>query len=98
MPGASWYKGFRRRHPNISNRKPEGVTSASSKVTETDIRKWFKEVGTYFDEHDLSNVLKDPSRVFNSDETSFMLCPKTGSVLAPKGLLHTIIKCRICVN
>lgn len=87
MPGASWYKGFRRRHPIIRDRNAEAVTSASGKVSESDIRKWFKEVGGYFREHGLMSVLNDPTRVFNSDETSFMMCPKTGRVLAPKGQL-----------
>lgn len=29
--------------------------------------------------------MEDPSRIFNGDETSFSLSPKTGNVLAPKG-------------
>lgn len=91
MPGNSWYKSFRRRHPIVRERNAEAVTSSSGKVSESDIRKWFKEVGGYFHEHGLMSVLEDPTRVFNSGETSFMICPKTGRVLAPKGQLHTII-------
>lgn len=29
-------------------------------------------------------ILKDPERVFNGDETNVLLCPKTSTVLAPK--------------
>nr|CAI5839558.1 unnamed protein product [Callosobruchus analis] len=30
-------------------------------------------------------ILNDPSRVFNADESGFQLCPKTKKVLAPRG-------------
>lgn len=29
--------------------------------------------------------MQDPTRLFNGDETGFSLCPKTKSILAPKG-------------
>ena len=31
------------------------------------------------------NQLEDPSRFINADESNFMLCPRTGKVLGPKG-------------
>lgn len=96
MPGKKWYKSFRRRHPSIRVRYAERVTSASSKVSESDIRNWFKVVRDYFEKHDLMNVLEDPTRIFNSDETSFMVCPKTGRVLAPKGVFCIVIEFRVC--
>lgn len=85
LPGQTWYKCFLRRHPRTSLRTPEGVSDASSKVSETDIRGWFKEISDYFEEKDLLSVLEDPTRIYNADETSFQLCPKTGKVLAPTG-------------
>ena len=30
-------------------------------------------------------IMADPRRIFNTDETSFSLCPKSGKVLGPKG-------------
>lgn len=30
-------------------------------------------------------MLKDPTRIFNADETGFNICPKSGKVLAEKG-------------
>ncbi|KAG8199511.1 hypothetical protein JTE90_009358 [Oedothorax gibbosus] len=35
-------------------------------------------------DNDNFDILKDPSRVLNGDETSFSMCPKTGKVIAPK--------------
>nr|CAI5817822.1 unnamed protein product [Callosobruchus analis] len=67
MPGEGWYKSFLKRHPALSERVPEPVTSASARVSESDIRKWFLD------------------KVFNADETCFLLCPKNKAVLAPRG-------------
>lgn len=84
-PGDGWYKSFMLRHPEISVRKSEGVTQASSKVSEADIKKWFKSIHTYLEKKNFLDVLNDPNRIFNADETNFMICPQTKRVLAPKG-------------
>lgn len=49
------------------------------------IRKWFRDLKTYSSETDNENILLDPSRILNGDETSFKLCPQTGKVIGPKG-------------
>ncbi|KAJ8963042.1 hypothetical protein NQ314_005597 [Rhamnusium bicolor] len=64
---------------------PEAVTAASSRVSEADIRKWFLNIETYLREENYFEILKYSDRVFDSDETCFMLCPKDKKVLAPKG-------------
>lgn len=85
FPQDGWMKGFLKRHPKITFRTPEGITSASSVVSETNIRKWFTEIETYLKEKGFYGILQDPSRIFNGDETCFLLCPKNKRVLAPKG-------------
>ena len=85
LPGDGWYKAFLKRHPTLCERVPEAVSAASARVSEMDIRKWFFGIETYLKEENLFNILKSPDRVFNSDETCFMLCPKNKTVLAPKG-------------
>jgi hypothetical protein len=37
---------------------------------------------------DFKNLLKDPRRMFNGDESGFPLCLKTGKVIAEKGARH----------
>lgn len=69
----------------ISVRTSEHVTPASANVSEQNIRKWFDDIHQYLSDENLSIILNDPSRVFNGDETGFSLCPKTKSVLGPKG-------------
>ncbi|KAI4466250.1 hypothetical protein MML48_3g00007178 [Holotrichia oblita] len=84
-PQEGWYKAFLRRHPELTIRTAEGVTSASANVVENDIRKWFSEIRTYLDSKGYLNILDDATRVFNGDETCFSLCPKNTKVLAHRG-------------
>jgi len=79
-----------RRHPLISVRTSEHVTSASACISETDIKKWFSEVHLYLVENGLNEILEDSTRVFNGDETGFSLCPKNKTVLAPRGVKDII--------
>lgn len=85
MPGKGWYKAFLRRHPEVTERTSEAVTAASSPISEKDIRKWFSFIDSYFNEEGYKEVFNNPSRIFNGDETNFLLCPKNKKVLAPKG-------------
>lgn len=84
-PGDKWFSLFMKRHPNLTVRTAEGVTRVSACVSETDIRMWFSEIKKYFDEEDLNEVVKDPTRIYNADETCFHICPKTGKVISEKG-------------
>ncbi|KAF6217274.1 hypothetical protein GE061_001628 [Apolygus lucorum] len=80
-PGKSWMKGFLSRHPEITYRTPKAVTAASSNVSSNDLKKWFQIVEDHLEEEGCSEVLSHPERIFNGDETNFLLCPKTGRVL-----------------
>jgi len=84
-PGQGWYKSFLRRHPELTERYPEAVTAASSCVTEKDIRKWFEKIYDYLTKENYLHILQDPTRIFNSDETCFMVCPKMKNVIAARG-------------
>jgi len=81
LPGKKWFHGFMKRHPELTEKKAERVTKSRAAVTEGGIRAWFDEVAQEIP----SDILEDPTRIFNADETGFMLCPKSGKVLGPKG-------------
>lgn len=53
-------------------------------MTEESIRAWFNELEIFLAENGFMDVLNDPSRIFNGDESGFSLCPKSGKILAPK--------------
>ncbi|KAJ8937651.1 hypothetical protein NQ318_002165 [Aromia moschata] len=82
-PGRHWYRAFLKRHPNLAKRTPEAVSKASSNVSEKYIRKCFCNIEQYLKEKQYFDILKDPTRVFNGDETCFLLCPKEDKVIAP---------------
>ena len=87
-PGETRYRNFMRRHPEIAIREPENVTAVRACVTEGAIRGWFQKARSYLSSHEGSafeQIMADPRRIFNTDETSFSLCPKSGKVLGPKG-------------
>ncbi|KAG5896444.1 hypothetical protein JTB14_022523 [Gonioctena quinquepunctata] len=92
QPGQKWYLNFLKRHPEISLREAESINKARALITEESIRKWFNNLQSYLYDENLMEVMEDPRRVSNGDESGFSLCPKTGKVLAPKGWknLYTI--------
>lgn len=84
-PGQTWYLNFLKRHPKISVRSAEGINKARARVTEESIRLWFRELEAFLAQEGKLDILDDPTRIFNGDESGFSLCPKTGKVLGPKG-------------
>lgn len=53
IPGRHWYNGFMRRHPQISSRIAQNLTSSRSQITEGVLRTWFAEVGSHLNENSL---------------------------------------------
>ncbi|XP_017301521.2 uncharacterized protein LOC108252967 [Diaphorina citri] len=86
IPGRHWYEGFMNRHKDISCRVAQNLTKSRADVTEVAIREWFKRVERYVEEESIQEVLEDPTRVFNCDETAFFLAPKENKVLVPKNM------------
>ena len=52
-------------------------------ATEPVIRAWFEDVTQYLSKAIALDVLSDPSRIYNLDETGMCLCPKIDKLLAP---------------
>ncbi|KAJ8965728.1 hypothetical protein NQ314_003934 [Rhamnusium bicolor] len=73
QPGQKWYLNFLKRHPEISLREAEGINKARALVTEESIRKWFKDLQSYLQDNNFAEVMEDPRRVFNGDESGFSL-------------------------
>ena len=82
-PGQHWYRAFMKRHPNLSNRIAQNLTCTRAAVTEEDLREWFSKVKRYLEDKNLLNI--EPHRIFNLDESAFMLVPKDNKVITEKG-------------
>ena len=81
-PGKKWIELFMNRHKGqISVRVPERVSKARAGVTEAEIRAWFECLRKDMAEMDCLDVLNEPDRVFNTDESCIQLSPKCGRVL-----------------
>lgn len=83
-PGSKWLQLFLKRHPEVAKKNTEAICKNRAAVTETTIRQWFLDVQTYLQSINAADILENPSRIFNMDETGMQLCPKTGKVLAPR--------------
>ena len=84
-PSEKWWRLFHDRNPTVVFRTPETLTRARRSVSKASVHQWFEDTEAYFADNDLLEVLSDPSRNFNIDESGFSLSPKRGRVLAPKG-------------
>lgn len=84
-PGRTWLDLYLKRHPKITKKNAEVISKARASVTEESIRGWFGQLKEHLEEQDALDILEDPSRMINLDETGVEICPKTGVVLGPKG-------------
>ncbi|XP_062716631.1 uncharacterized protein LOC109402167 [Aedes albopictus] len=84
-------KLFLGRHPNIARRIPSALSKQRVSVTESGIRKWFREIDEFIHQEELHDVFANPQRIFNMDETSLRLVPTKETVLAETGqkYVHT---------
>lgn len=86
VPGRHWYEGFLSRNPSISHRVAQPLTTARMGATEEKVRGWFRQIHEYLEKNHLLDILEDPTRIFNCDESAFFLCPKGQGVLTQKGV------------
>ena len=82
-PGKYWFYAFKKRHPMLSERIAQNLTTPRASVTEEELKSWFSKIKANLEAKNLLNI--HPSRVFNADESSFMLTPKDNRVLYQKG-------------
>ena len=78
IPSYGWFVGgkFQKRN-KLSMRIPEPVSHAMALQTEENIRKWFD----YVSKLRISDILEDPEKIFNTDETGHALEPSGFDVI-----------------
>ncbi|KAF2881314.1 hypothetical protein ILUMI_24858 [Ignelater luminosus] len=84
-PGRKWYNLFLKRNPQLAHRTAENISKRRAVITKKSIQKWFATLHECLKQQGVEDILDDPTRILNGDETSFVFCPKTGKVIAPRG-------------
>lgn len=84
-PSSYWIYGFLKRNPEITFRKPEGVSRASATVSKFQIAKYFQNIQDFLRDQGLLNLLNEPSHWINLDEKSYSLNAGPLYVAAKKG-------------
>jgi hypothetical protein len=73
-----------RRHPILSLKHAEYLSKTRAAITEKHIRAWYAEVAELIGPEGVE-ICKDPSCVFNTNETAFYVNPDGGLVIGEKG-------------
>ena len=85
-PSDKWWRGLKKRCSTLSIRKPEATASIRHQCMDTvKVAKYFKALKDILDD---TNVLSQPNRIWNMDETGFQLDHKPLHILARKGSKH----------
>lgn len=83
MAGFEWLRSFRKRHPEISLRKPEACSLArATAFNKHNIESFFGNLKSVMERHP---SFADGTRVYNLDETSTTTVQRPGKILARKG-------------
>lgn len=70
-PGKKWFSSFLKRHLDLAHRTAQNLTKAREDVTEEELNQWFQTIKMYLEGKGLSYALKDPTRIYNTDESAF---------------------------
>ena len=83
MPGYEWLQSFLKRHPEISIRQSESLSTCRAKGCSPEVLdQWFNDFEIFLKEHNLTNKAEC---IWNADESGFPLQHRTGRVMAPRG-------------
>ena len=74
--GRRWFDRFMIRHPEVSLRAAQNLRASRASVMKQGIMSWFAEISSYFNSAGYMDNFKSPNRIFNLDESGFVLRPK----------------------
>ncbi|GBP08843.1 hypothetical protein EVAR_78245_1 [Eumeta japonica] len=82
IAGVDWLKGFMKRHPDLSIRKPKATSAARAMgFNKVAVNKFYFLLAEVYDKYNLT-----PDRIYNCDETGISSVSKTKSkIIAEKG-------------
>ncbi|KAJ8892610.1 hypothetical protein PR048_005191 [Dryococelus australis] len=104
LPGEDWFSGLRKRHPNITLRKPKGLSLVRvNTVNRAAVKRYFQRLNSTLN---ITGADRDVSRMYNCDESGLsmvegtkLVVGKTGRLISyqiqssERGVLTTIVPC-----
>ena len=81
-PSESWYRGFMGRYPELKRKQALLLSKQRAGITRENLNEWFTDLRKYLETTGNEDILEEPSRIFNADETGFPLAPRPGRVIA----------------
>ena len=86
MAGQTWFRCFKKRHPNLGIKSPQPLSLARARACSGDvIDNFFSKLGSYYAR---LNLLTKPMMVYNIDETGIKIVHKPAKVIAEVGRKH----------
>lgn len=79
VPGKAWWAGLKSRHPALTLRRPEKLSTTRSRAMNPTV------VGAYFKDLHFEVASLPPTSIWNMDETNMCLEHKPANVVARKG-------------
>lgn len=87
-PSKQWWEGLKKRHPELSIRRPEKLSSArASMLNPVVVQKYMDDLGNILQELDLVN---QPAQIWNCDETGRNFEHTPVRVIAEKGARNVV--------
>ena len=81
MAEKDWFYGFKKRHPNISLRKPESTSiNRITAFNETEVKMFFNNLEALIIKYQF-----DDNHIYNGDETGISNVQRNSRILALKG-------------
>lgn len=85
-PSAKWRISFLKRNPDLTVRRGENLSSGSSCITPQDLVGWWMDTNEQMERNNPTwlEILKDPTRIANADESGFGFNPTSSKYIFEK--------------
>ncbi|XP_030851045.1 uncharacterized protein LOC105436902 isoform X1 [Strongylocentrotus purpuratus] len=86
LPGKKWMKEFQHRHPELVMRTPQLLGKERAVLSVEVISRWYNQLEDFLTCENAASILTEPGRMFNCDESRFVLGEgRNQNILAKKG-------------